>query len=448
MSLEDMPRPMSPAVSSADANNDWILWPHDSSPSTQAAAIDLIREELNSLSHSEAVIAQRYAEFLEKNDGIELAKEREQLSELEAKIADLREELDVEPGEAELKLLIVSNFVRFQQRNQAARKLEESPIGFDSTQDTVEDEVKEVRHVEGASETSKKQVDANTQQKPENILLVQGYMAELDELESGGGDRVQGCLDTTPPKLGLSATTSVYTTPVEVEGEETEIEELIKYLSAVEMEKDVLLTRLVDLGNAYHKLAADCDAEVEQTHALHETNFRLSARNDNLISQLEAQMRAKDYDTEQQVAQARAEVTAEYQARIDALEAQQQRTNSIFSDPFFVASLRNSNASRSRNPTAPCSNPCCTGSVATSPPEITLHIILEPSDTRLLSLLRHVGRSLFATSILAEGPERLMWEFLASIEQADREFREQAQRVARLERAAMEDFEILRERFG
>ena len=58
---------------------------------------------------------------------------------------------------------------------------------------------------------------------------------------------------------------------------------------------------------------------------------------------------------------------------------------------------------------------------------------------------------MFWTSLNIEGPQRLVQEFVASIAQADREFEEQARRVARLERAVAdraEDFAMLREWLG
>ena len=64
ISQASVSRTPSPAASLADFNDDWTLYPYDSSISTQDADNDEFEEELDSLRRSEAVIAQQYLEFL------------------------------------------------------------------------------------------------------------------------------------------------------------------------------------------------------------------------------------------------------------------------------------------------------------------------------------------------------------------------------------------------
>lgn len=235
---------------------------------TRVSEIDALEEELDSLRRTETVIAQQYAEFSKKTSlleeqlrqkenekeehQIELEKQGELLNELETEIQALRGETGMKSGQLELRLLLAKNFIKQKQRQQAPQVVTEA-------------EYKGLRRVTRTCAKLKEKHDTNMQRKLELIRQVKGCTVELEELEIGNPDSVLVNPDTiTPRKLGFSPVIAgAYITPIEAQGEQMETEELVRYLSTLEMENKQLLTDHTRHSNSHCELLTQFDAQVE-----------------------------------------------------------------------------------------------------------------------------------------------------------------------------------------
>ena len=230
------------------------------------------------------------------------------------------------------------------------------------------------------------------------------------------------------------------------------------------------MTENAEYARSHEDMTAKLNPNFYEIQELETENAKLLTENDQLVSQLEINVKtlnAKDQNTEQQIAQTKKEVTTTFQEKLEFPENQQKRQldaisvdrdlrphledlgTSILSLSTPPAPKLSSNNSSILPPiaTTTIDNPIATSDPL---PNIALTINIKPSEKRNWALLRHAQSAIPTSSSLeVRGSRDLVRDFVASMQDAERMFKEKTELAEKLETAIVEaqsEIEMLRQR--
>lgn len=262
-----------------------------------------------------------------------------------------------------------------------------------------EAEVEELRYLERANEGLMETHDADSEQIEDLICEVEHCKATIEKLENeiATADEQRSLESPTSSDSDISdITLGASPTSIEPLDETSETDYLRQSLHDVETENENLIRAFAKLSHEHCNTMAELDKLSEQILSLHHANLDLDARNDVLESHLQ---------TAVQLLRTKIEETEEDRPA-------HHRTYTTFSDSDFIDDLPTPNSNSS------------------------IPVTIRVYEKRDWPLLYHVQRTLFRTSPLqVDGPSHLVREFVATMQDADAEFQETKERVEKLERA-------------